>query len=410
MKKILIALPLVLIMVLSMVPVMAAFNGKVQLTINVYNDPLDDSNKDEFSLPLEVDEETAKSEDKLKAFLVEYVKEKYPEDNYRIDVAASSVIPYSEEQTEVTEPDEDPAEGDTSDAPEQQQASGTIVVRAKCSPDPEEPEVTECVTLCEEITIELYDMYNKETLDKYTKTYGVRDDQVPDQAGLVEHYLNNFFPYGSYQLFYGWNTKPLIMWMSEVNDCTIVIKVLPKYEYIQIVHELFDCCITPDGEVKYELWRSFVEDDQRWFSRDGVMEIPFLDFHTDLMINQEKAAEYAKTRLEKINAMDFVFQGAKFYDGINLTSYMTGKVTDFAGNVMTISNDVPTIVLTYYRGECVQEEEVEEKVDDAKLVAGAETTAPATQQLPATGAKDITAFFMSAVALLGLGIFFAKRR
>ena len=384
MKKILIALPLVLIMVLSMVPVMAA-NVKVQLDYTVLNDPLDSSNKDEFSLPLEVDEEVAKSKEKLEKLVADYLKEKYPEDSYRITVTVTA-------------------------ATEEEGATAEAKVQAKCSPDPEEPEVTECVTLCEEITIELYDMYNKETLDKYTKTYGVRDDQVPDQAGLVEHYLNNFFPYGSYQLFYGWNTKPLIMWMSEVNDCTIVIKVLPKYEYIQIVHELFDCCITPDGEVKYELWRSFVEDDQRWFSRDGLMAIPFLDYHTDLMINQEKAAEYAKTRLEKINAMDFVFQGAKFYDGINLTSYMTGKVTDFAGNVMTISNDVPTIVLTYYRGECVQEEEVEEKVDDAKLVAGAETTAPATQQLPATGAKDITAFFMSAVALLGLGIFFAKRR
>ena len=384
MKKILIALPLVLIMVLSMVPVMAA-NVKVQLNYTVLNDPLDKSNKDKFSLPLEVDEEVAKSEEKLEKLVADYLKEKYPEDSYRITVT-------------VTAADDD------------KDATAKAEVQAKCSPDPEDPEVTECVTLCEEITIELYDMYNKVTLDKYTKTYEVKKDQVPDQAGIVEHYLNNFFPYGSYQLFYGWNTKPLIMWMSEVNDCTIVIKVLPKYEYIQIVHELFDCCITPDGEVKYELWRSFVEDDQRWFSRDGVMEIPFLDFHTDLMINQEKAAEYAKTRLEKINAMDFVFQGAKFYDGINLTSYMTGKVTDFAGNVMTISNDVPTIVLTYYRGECVQEEEVEEKVDDAKLVAGAETTAPATQQLPATGAKDITAFFMSAVALLGLGIFFAKRR
>ena len=392
MKKILIALPLVLIMVLSMVPVMAA-NVKVQLKYTVSNDPLDPSNIDEFSLPLEVDEEIAQDPDQLTEFLENYLKAKYPADDYIVTIG--EVVAY------------DPGDPDAGGEPTP--ASADATVQAKCSPDPEDPD-PDCLVLCEEITIELYDMYNKETLDRYTKTYGVRSNQVPDQAGLVEHYLNNFFPYGSYQLFYGWNTKPLIQWMGEVNDCTIVIKVLPKYEYIQIVHELFDCCITPDGEVKYELWRSFVEDDQRWFSRDGVMEIPFLDFHTDLMINQEKAAEYAKTRLEKINAMDFVFQGAKFYDGINLTSYMTGKVTDFAGNVMTISNDVPTIVLTYYRGECVQEEEVEEKVDDAKLVAGAETTAPATQQLPATGAKDITAFFMSAVALLGLGIFFAKKR
>ena len=397
MKKILIALPLVLIMVLSMVPVMAAYDGKVQITVKVYNDPLDDTNLDVFSEPVKVDEKIAADEDALGAFVVKYLRAKYPEASYVIDLDEAEIKPY----VEGTE-GEDEGEDET-------QPTASIIVRAKCSPDPEDPD-PDCLVLCEEITIELYDMYNKETLDRYTKTYGVRSNQVPDQAGLVEHYLNNFFPYGSYQLFYGWNTKPLIQWMGEVNDCTIVIKVLPKYEYIQIVHELFDCCITPDGEVKYELWRSFVEDDQRWFSRDGVMEIPFLDFHTDLMINQEKAAEYAKTRLEKINAMDFVFQGAKFYDGINLTSYMTGKVTDFAGNVMTISNDVPTIVLTYYRGECVQEEEVEEKVDDAKLVAGAETTAPATQQLPATGAKDITAFFMSAVALLGLGIFFAKKR
>ncbi len=394
MKKILIALPLVLIMILSMVPVMAAYDGKVQITVKVYNDPLDSTNRDVFSEPVKVDEKIAADEEALGAFVVKYLRAKYPEASYVIDLNEAKIQPYVEET------------GNGGEI----KPTAKIIVRAKCSPTPEKPEETKCVVLCDEIKVELYDMYNKVTLDKYTKTYEVKKDQVPDQAGIVEHYLNNFFPYGSYQLFYGWNTKPLIMWMSEVNDCTIVIKVLPKYEYIQIVHELFDCCITPDGEVKYELWRSFVEDDQRWFSRDGVMEIPFLDFHTDLMINQEKAAEYAKTRLEKINAKDFVFQGAKFYDGINLTSYMTGKVTDFAGNVITISNDVPTIVLTYYRGECVQEEEVEEKVDDAKLVAGAETTAPATQQLPATGAKDITAFFMSAVALLGLGIFFAKRR
>lgn len=465
MKKILIALPLVLIMILSMVPVMAAFDNNVSTEITVYPNPLKPTEqyRTEVKNIALTDVEIAKKGDDLKKYVKAEVEKLYNKANYAVTVdsvevyhegkdAAKNTVHLTVAQAQTLKipgefnksedragkylhKDAKPADitGDegnkvlaksaTTDniadayvieedipADPEVQASAKVSVKAKCAPPDETKKDEHCPVLCDYITVKLYDVYNKEIVDFATKSYEVKKMQVPDQAGILKHYMNNFFPANDYQVLKGWNLQDEIWGMMSIEDCTIQINVLPLYAQIQIVHELYDCCITPGGDYKYELWRSFVEDDEKWNRRDGLMEIPFLDFHTDLMINQDKAAEYAKTRLEKINAKDFVFQGAKFYDGINLSGYMTGKVVDFQGKVATIKNGIPTIVLTYYRGECVKPEETEAKVDDAKLVAGAETTnAPAAQQLPATGAKDVTAFFMSAVALLGLGIFFAKK-
>ena len=83
-------------------------------------------------------------------------------------------------------------------------------------------------------------------------------------------------------------------------------------------------------------------------------------------------------------------------------------MTTLDGEDVTPDPHVPTVHLFYIEQGCVEEEEaetteaIEEKVDAAK-------TPNEELQLPATGAQDLLAFFMRAVALLGLGIFFAKK-
>ena len=285
-------------------------------------------------------------------------------------------------------------------------AKASAIAYPNCIVDPTSSETAVCAALCSEIKVQIEDVFNKEILKDYTRVFKVDKNKYPSFEAIFKTYMAQFFPVNNYQIVNTWYGQPWVeipgVLPTQIDkDCTITLKVIPLLQKVNVIHVLNDCCTSPDGKVSKNISKKFVEQN---------VYVDFIKYHTELMIDNTKAAEFAQTRLQKINALDFVFVGAKFDSGINLDGYMTGEVYDLNGNkVATIKNDLlPTITLIYDRAECA-----EEKVDNATVGnTNTNTNAPATAagtQLPATGAKDVTAFFMSAVALLGLGIFFAKK-
>ncbi len=173
----------------------------------------------------------------------------------------------------------------------------------------------------------------------------------------------------------------------EIDESEVRIFVYPALQDIQIIHHLFDC----NGKVVAR----FIEN-------------ATIDFLAEL--NDETAAEIAKTRINKINAKGFIFKEAKAEEIVKLPAGVTVKTLD--GEDVTPDEKLPAIHLYYVNAECLTEnneptetENNESKVDDAHF----NYTQDPTATLPATGAQDLLAFFMSAVALLGIGIFFAKK-
>lgn len=167
----------------------------------------------------------------------------------------------------------------------------------------------------------------------------------------------------------------------EIDDCDVSIYVRPRVKELQIVHHLFDCS---GKEVA-----TFLEHD-------------FIDYLTEL--SDEDAHEIAKTRIQEMNAKGYIFKEARADIKAELPAGVTVKTLD--GEDVTPDAKMPTVHLYYIESDCIEEEPaqttVEQKVDAAK-------TPNEELQLPATGAQDLLAFFMSAVALLGIGIFFAKK-
>ncbi len=466
MKKFLIALPLVLIMILSMIPVMAA-NVNVPVTISYHSKPAHeaaDKIKTETRI-ISVDEKVATDKAALeKAALAEIKSWGFPklgakvEPEWAVDLVVQEAIPASENPvnysvttveatnipgliiTAAPEGDQnineegkkaiqaaiDKGEKQVALAAEHLSATEVkglyVVVKEKVDPknaeitataypkcivDPTSKETAVCAALCSEIKVQIEDVFNKVILKDFTRVFKVDKNKYPSFEAIFKTYMAQFFPVNNYQIVNTWYGQPWVeipgVLPTQIDkDCTITLKVIPLLQKVNVIHVLNDCCTSPDGQVSKRVWKKFVE--------QGVA-VDFIKYHTELLIDNAKAAEFAQTRLQKINALDFVFVGAKFNDGIHLDGYMTGEVYDLNGNkVATIKNDLlPTITLIYDRAECA-----EEKVDNATVgnTNTNTTNAPATAagtQLPATGAKDVTAFFMSAVALLGLGIFFAKK-
>lgn len=408
MKKILIALPLVLIMLLSLVPVMAESVEYEVVITPVAKFTRADKNVDvtygtakTFKVKSNDDGDAISDKDlgAINLWLNGLVKELQPENSdYIIHTTFAAA-------------DLKPAAGDDKN----------VKKEAEFKYEEKKAVPTECPKQCEEIKVTLRDVSKAHNvknviMDEYAVKYGVENNQIPNFEGIVNDYLDTYFPWGSWMIVKAWHGGDAINLpgdMLATNKCTIIIDVIPAFKNISIVHELWDCCVDKDGNTDWSLARTFVEEDVPLAAGlDGLVKISWVDYMTKLTVNQEAAAEIAKNRITKLNAGEYVFQEAIFHENLNLTAYMTGKVYDLNGKeIREIKAKNPVILLKYKRAECLPQEETEAKVDDAKLVAGAETTtnAPAAQQLPATGAKDVTAFFMSAVALLGLGIFFAKK-
>lgn len=170
----------------------------------------------------------------------------------------------------------------------------------------------------------------------------------------------------------------------DVEACEARIYVYPAKQDIQIIHHLCDCT----GKVV----RRFLEAGQ-------------IDFLADL--NDEVAAEIAKTRIQQMNAKGFIFKEAKVEVGSDLPPGVTVKTLD--GEDVTPDAKLPTVHLLYVESGCLEENpdktepEVEEKVDAANADYSSQQT------LPATGEQDLVTFLLSASALLGLGIFFARK-
>lgn len=484
MKKFLIALPLVLIMILSMIPVMAA-NKDLSVAITYYKEPAQKNELRKEVRVLSIDEAIMKDAKALKAEVEKQVKALgFPKlgakvepdwtveatvtaagagkDTYVIankpfdaklatlkaEAAANGIT--VEMGTDVAPAD---IEGDvyvqdgaisgynaivakfgndfdaakdklviakadlTKEAPsnktidfpvkqagEATAATASAIAYPNCIVDPTSKETAVCAALCSEIKVQIEDVFNKVILKDFTRVFKVDKNKYPSFEAIFKTYMAQFFPVNDYQIVNTWYGQPWVeipgVLPTQIDkDCTITLKVIPLLQKVNVIHVLNDCCTSPDGQVSKRVFKKFVE--------QGVA-VDFIKYHTELLIDNAKAAEFAQTRLQKINALDFVFVGAKFDSGINLDGYMTGEVYDLNGKkVATIENTLPTITLIYDRAECA-----EEKVDNATVGNTNTTNAPATAagtQLPATGAKDVTAFFMSAVALLGLGIFFAKK-
>lgn len=133
-----------------------------------------------------------------------------------------------------------------------------------------------------------------------------------------------------------------------------------------------------------------------------IWEMDQIDFLTEL--NDDVAAEIAKTRILQVNAKGYILKDAKVEAGSDLPAGVTVKTLD--GKNVTPDTQMPKVQLLYAETGCI-EDETERTTKTKVKVDAAIADYDDEQNLPTTGEQALFTFLMSATALLGLGIFLA---